>query len=63
MYESDELIAVGLNSARALPFHGGGRLNERQVARAARLKSADGRSRSWSRIIPSTCPGPTAPNI
>lgn len=41
VYESDELIAVGLNSARALPFHGGGRLNERQVDRAAaRLKSA-----------------------
>jgi len=41
VYESDELIAVGLNSARAFPFHGGGRLNERQVARAAaKLKSA-----------------------
>jgi 3',5'-cyclic AMP phosphodiesterase CpdA len=40
-YENDELIAVGLNSARALPFHGGGRLNERQVTRAAtKLKSA-----------------------
>ena len=35
------MIAVGLNSARAFPFHGGGRLNEAQVARAAaRLKSA-----------------------
>jgi 3',5'-cyclic AMP phosphodiesterase CpdA len=41
VYESDELIAVGLNSARPFPFHGGGRLNERQVARAAaKLKSA-----------------------
>ena len=41
VYESDELIAVGLNSSRAFPFHGGGRLNERQVERAAaRLKSA-----------------------
>ena len=41
VYESDELIAVGLNSARALPFHGGGRLNRKQVARAAaRLKAA-----------------------
>lgn len=40
-YESGEVIAVGLNSARAFPFHGGGRLNEAQVARAAaRLKSA-----------------------
>jgi 3',5'-cyclic AMP phosphodiesterase CpdA len=40
-YESDELIVVGLNSARAFPFHGGGRLNQRQVARAAaRLKAA-----------------------
>jgi 3',5'-cyclic AMP phosphodiesterase CpdA len=41
VYESDELIAVGLNSARPFPFHGGGRLNQRQVARAAaKLKSA-----------------------
>ena len=41
VYESDELIAVGLNSSRAFPFHGSGRLNERQVMRAAaRLKSA-----------------------
>ena len=41
VYENDELIAVGLNSSRAFPFHGGGRLNERQVVRAAaRLKSA-----------------------
>lgn len=40
-YENDELIAVGLNSARAFPFHGVGRLNERQVARAAtKLRSA-----------------------
>jgi 3',5'-cyclic AMP phosphodiesterase CpdA len=41
VHESEEFIAVGLNSARSFPFHGGGRLNERQVARAAaRLKSA-----------------------
>ena len=41
VHEDNELIAVGLNSARALPFHGGGRLNEAQVARAAaRLKAA-----------------------
>ncbi|MEO6239259.1 MAG: metallophosphoesterase family protein [Vicinamibacterales bacterium] len=35
-FESDEMIVVGLNSARALPFHGGGRLNRAQVGRAAR---------------------------
>ena len=41
VYQNDEMIAVGLNSARSLPFHGGGRLNEAQVARAAaRLRSA-----------------------
>ena len=41
VYENDELIAVGLNSARSFPFHGGGRLNEVQVRRAAaRLESA-----------------------
>jgi len=41
MFETGELIAVGLNSARAFPFHGGGRLNEAQVARAAaRLRAA-----------------------
>jgi 3',5'-cyclic AMP phosphodiesterase CpdA len=41
VHESAELIAVGLNSARSFPFHGGGRLNERQVLKAAaRLKSA-----------------------
>ena len=41
-FESEEMIAVGLNSARAFPFHGGGRLNEAQVARAAaRLKAAN----------------------
>jgi 3',5'-cyclic AMP phosphodiesterase CpdA len=40
VYQNDEMIAVGLNSARALLFHGGGRLNEAQVARAAaRLRS------------------------
>lgn len=37
----DEVIVVGLNSARALPFAGGGRLNVHQVRRAAtRLKDA-----------------------
>jgi 3',5'-cyclic AMP phosphodiesterase CpdA len=42
-YESEELIAVGLNSARFFPFDGSGRLNEAQVARAAaRLKAARG---------------------
>ena len=42
-YESEEMIALGLNSARPFPFHGGGRLNVTQVARAAaRLKSAGG---------------------
>ncbi len=41
VFESEHIIAVGLNSARAFPFHGGGRLNEAQVARAAaRLKTA-----------------------
>ena len=41
VFEDDEMIVVGLNSARSLPFHGGGRLNESQVARAAaRLKAA-----------------------
>jgi 3',5'-cyclic AMP phosphodiesterase CpdA len=40
-YEHDEFVAVGLNSARGVPFHGGGRLNEAQVIRAAtRLQSA-----------------------
>jgi 3',5'-cyclic AMP phosphodiesterase CpdA len=40
-FENAQMIAVGLNSARAFPFHGGGRLNEAQVARAAaRLKAA-----------------------
>jgi 3',5'-cyclic AMP phosphodiesterase CpdA len=41
VFQDDELIVVGLNSARSLPFHGGGRLNEPQVTRAAaRLKAA-----------------------
>jgi 3',5'-cyclic AMP phosphodiesterase CpdA len=35
VYETTEMIAVGLNSARAFPFDGGGRLNEAQVERAA----------------------------
>ena len=41
VYEDEEIIAVGINSARSLPFHGGGRLNGAQVARAAeRLRAA-----------------------
>jgi 3',5'-cyclic AMP phosphodiesterase CpdA len=41
VHQDDELMAVGLNSARALPFYGGGRLNQAQVASAAaRLRSA-----------------------
>jgi 3',5'-cyclic AMP phosphodiesterase CpdA len=41
VFENAEVIAVGLNSARAFPFDGRGRLNDAQVARAAaRLKSA-----------------------
>lgn len=41
LYQDGEVIAVGMNSARSLPFHGGGRLNEAQVASAAaRLRSA-----------------------
>ena len=40
-FENEQMIAVGLNSARTFPFHGGGRLNEAQVARAAaRLRAA-----------------------
>ena len=35
VFQDEEMIAVGLNSSRALPFHGGGRLNEPQVVRAA----------------------------
>jgi 3',5'-cyclic AMP phosphodiesterase CpdA len=42
-YEHDEFVAVGLNSARSVPFHGGGCLNEAQVIRAAaRLEAARG---------------------
>lgn len=41
LFADDEMFVVGLNSARTIPFHGGGRLNEAQVARAsARLRSA-----------------------
>lgn len=41
VFDDDEMIAVGLNSSRSLPFHGGGRLNEEQVVRAStRLKDA-----------------------
>ena len=39
-FENAEMIAVGLNSARALPFRGGGRLNRAQVWRAARRLEA-----------------------
>lgn len=40
-YGDTEVIAVGINSARTFPFHGGGRLNEEQVVRAAtRLRDA-----------------------
>jgi 3',5'-cyclic AMP phosphodiesterase CpdA len=35
VFQNDEMIVVGLNSARALPFSGIGRLNEAQVRRAA----------------------------
>jgi 3',5'-cyclic AMP phosphodiesterase CpdA len=41
VFADDEMIAVGLNSARSLPFDGGGRLNEEQVVRAStRLRGA-----------------------
>lgn len=40
VFEDDEVVVVGLNSARSLPFHGGGRLNAAQVARAAALLHA-----------------------
>jgi len=41
VHEDEEMIVVGLNSSRGLPFHGGGRLNELQVAgAAARLTAA-----------------------
>ena len=40
-HQGAEMIAVGLNSARSVPFHGGGRLNETQVAWArTRLMAA-----------------------
>ena len=40
-FQSRDITAVGLNSSRAFPFSGVGRLNERQVQRAsARLQSA-----------------------
>src|SRR5258706_3334705 len=35
VFQDGEVIVVGLNSARSLPFHGGGRLSEAQVTRAA----------------------------
>jgi 3',5'-cyclic AMP phosphodiesterase CpdA len=54
VFENDEIVAVGLNSARSVPFHGGGRLNHHQVARAAtRLKSA---ARNAIRIVVSHHP-------
>jgi 3',5'-cyclic AMP phosphodiesterase CpdA len=41
VFQDAETIVVGLNSARSLPFHGGGRLSEPQVAgAAARLMAA-----------------------
>jgi 3',5'-cyclic AMP phosphodiesterase CpdA len=41
LFQDEEMIVVGLNSARSLPFHGGGRLNKAQVMRAAaRLRAA-----------------------
>ena len=41
VHEDAGLIAVGMNSARSVPFDGGGRLNAAQVARAAgRLRAA-----------------------
>jgi 3',5'-cyclic AMP phosphodiesterase CpdA len=41
VFENDEIIAIGLNSARVLPLRGAGRLNQQQVARgAARLRLA-----------------------
>ena len=41
VFQDGEVIVVGLNSARSLPFHGGGRLSEAQVTRAAaRLAAA-----------------------
>jgi 3',5'-cyclic AMP phosphodiesterase CpdA len=41
VFVDEEMIVVGLNSARTLPFCGAGRLNQRQVERAAaRLRSA-----------------------
>jgi len=41
VFEGEGFIAVGLNTARNFPFHGGGRLNETQVSRAAaRLAAA-----------------------
>jgi 3',5'-cyclic AMP phosphodiesterase CpdA len=41
-FACDAFVAVGLNSARTFPFHGGGRLNEPQVARAAARLTAAG---------------------
>jgi 3',5'-cyclic AMP phosphodiesterase CpdA len=41
MFAADGFIAVGMNSARSVPFQGTGRLNETQVTRAAeRLRAA-----------------------
>ena len=40
VFTNDQFVAVGMNSARNFPFHGGGRINEMQVDRAAALLRA-----------------------
>jgi len=41
VFADEEMVVVGLNSARSVPFSGSGRLNERQVSQAAgQLRSA-----------------------
>jgi 3',5'-cyclic AMP phosphodiesterase CpdA len=40
VHADEEMVVVGMNSARGLPLHGGGRLNESQVAEAAARLSA-----------------------
>jgi 3',5'-cyclic AMP phosphodiesterase CpdA len=54
VYQDAELIVVGLNSARSVPFSGAGRVNQGQVKRAAaRLAAAP---RSAIRIVVSHHP-------